>query len=146
MSVKQFCTHVVYPPSHDRISTASNSPIIPPVTKLRPLAEPHNSTPALVRNRARMLIEFLRFLICQDLCRTLLLLRIFCFCACRHPSPSASERKGAGMNRKEYTVINLIAEYEGRIAEFKYAVSSALPEEKLRKKYGTELKRYEPFL
>ena len=50
------------------------------------------------------------------------------------------------MNRKEYTVINLIAEYEGRIAEFKYAVSSALPEEKLRKKYGTELKRYEPFL
>ena len=50
------------------------------------------------------------------------------------------------MNRKEYTVINLIAEYEGRIAEFKYAVSSALPEEKLRKKYGTELKKYEPFL
>ena len=50
------------------------------------------------------------------------------------------------MNRKEYAVINLIAEYEGCIAEFKYAVSSALPEEKLRKKYGTELKRYEPFL
>ena len=99
MFVKQFCTHVVYTPSHDRTSAAQNSPIIPPETKLRPLAEPHNSTPALVRNRARMLIEFLRFLICQDLCRTLLLLRIFCFCACRHPSPSASERKGQLTNK-----------------------------------------------
>ena len=57
---KQFCTHVVYMLSHDRTSAAPNSPIIPPVTKLRYLAEPHNSTPALVRNRARMLIEMYR--------------------------------------------------------------------------------------
>lgn len=47
---------------------------------------------------------------------------------------------------KEYQVINLMAEYAGRIAEFKYAVASKLSEEELQERCGAELKKYEPYL
>jgi len=53
------------------------------------------------------------------------------------------------MNNKkesEYKAFNLKREYNGYTGEEKYAIATDLPEEELRRKYGTKLKKYEPFI